>query len=117
MLLFVSTQILTNYHFNNFIFRQAQPAVKRTKLDVENVHMLVYCKDNLPKVQISTRTYEDEEEEEAEEELVLEKEATEILVEGIAKVKQIGSGKRLRLSEDGSQVRSKPPPLFVIDED
>jgi hypothetical protein len=65
---------------------------------VDNVHMLVYCKDNLSKVQISARTYEDEEEEQAEEEFILEKEITEVLVEGSVKVKHIGRGKRSRMS-------------------
>ena len=90
--------------------------------------MLVYCKDNLPKVQISTRTYEDEEEEKAEEEIVLEKEATKVFVEGSAKVKHVGSGKRPRLSntlegqfqagnKPPSHVGSRPPPYLEIDED
>ncbi len=48
---------------------------KRTKLDTENVHMLVYCKENLPKVRISSRIYQDEEEAEAE----ITFEATEVL--------------------------------------
>lgn len=65
---------------------------KRTKLDVENVHMLVYCKDNLPKIKISTRIYQDEEEEEAEEEIPIEDEATEVLVEGT--VRLCGQGKK-----------------------
>ena len=90
--------------------------------------MLVYCKDNLPKVQISTRTYEDKEEEKAEEEIVLEKEATMNFVEGSAKFRHAGSGKRPRLSntlegrsqaenKSPSHVGSRPPPVLEIDED
>ena len=40
----------------------------RTKLDPTNVHMLVYCKDNLPKIQIQKLVLEDEEEKDLEEE-------------------------------------------------
>jgi len=71
---------------------------KRTKLDVENVHMLVYCKDNLSKVEISSRIYEDQEEEEAEEEFGFEDEATEVLVQGSAKIKHLGTGKNTQES-------------------
>ncbi len=72
---------------------------KRTKLDVDNVHMLVYCKDNLPKVKISSRMYEDVEEEEAEDEFILEDEANEVLVEARTTIKNVGNGKRSRLSD------------------
>ena len=41
---------------------------KRTKLDPTNVHMLVYCKDNLPKIQIQKLVLEDNEEKDLEEE-------------------------------------------------
>jgi hypothetical protein len=40
---------------------------KRTKLDPTNVNMLVYCKENLPKVKIFKWTCQDEEEENEEE--------------------------------------------------
>ena len=87
---------------------------KRTKLDVENVHMLVYCKENLARVKISTKVYEDEEEEEAEEELDLEDKTTEVLAEGSAKIhvgKGKGTGKRTKLavSPGISQTRSSTP--------
>jgi hypothetical protein len=72
---------------------------KRTKLDVENVHMLVYCKDNLSKVKISSRTYEDVEEEEAEDKLVLEEEANEVLMEKRTTIKNVGNGKKSKLSD------------------
>jgi len=52
---------------------------KRTKLDPENVHMLVYCKDNLPRVKISPRNYQDPEEE-AEEEEVVDNDMTKVNV-------------------------------------
>ncbi len=61
--------------------------------------MLVYCKDNLPKVKISTRTFEDTEEEENEDEFGQEVEITEVLVEGRAKIKNVGNGKRSRMSD------------------
>ena len=78
---------------------------KRTKLDVENVHMLVYCKDNLSKVEISSRVYEDQEEEEAEEEFVFEDEATEVLVQGSAKIKHLGRGKKTQVSNTPTSSR------------
>jgi len=74
---------------------------KRTKLDVENVHMLVYCKDNLSKVEITSRIYEDEEEQEAEEEF-LEDEDTLVLVPGSAKIKHLGKGKKSQGSTDST---------------
>ena len=42
---------------------------RRTKLDPENVHMLVYCKENLPKVNIRKWKNEDAEEEAEEHEV------------------------------------------------
>ena len=48
----------------------------RTKLDSENVQMIVYCKENMPKLTIKKWQYTDPEEEDAEEEMDLE-EATE----------------------------------------
>ena len=51
----------------------------RTKLDTENVHMLVYCKENMPKVKITKWKYTDVEEEDAEEEMDVV-ESTEALV-------------------------------------
>ena len=53
-------------------------SAKRTKLDPENVHFLVYCKENLHKVKIFKWKYRDEEEETAEEKIT-ENESTEIL--------------------------------------
>jgi hypothetical protein len=47
-------------------------SVKRTKLDPENVHMLVYCKENLPKVKITKWRYQEPEEEDNEEEMEIE---------------------------------------------
>ena len=44
-------------------------SVRRTKLDPENVHMLVYCKENLPKVHIRKWKNEDVEEEAEEHEV------------------------------------------------
>ena len=41
----------------------------RTKLDTENVHMLVYCKENMSKLKITKWKYTDVEEEDAEEEM------------------------------------------------
>ena len=49
---------------------------KRTKLDPENVHMLVYCKENLQKVTIRKWLLSDEEEEAAEGEIEIEGEGT-----------------------------------------
>jgi hypothetical protein len=51
----------------------------RTKLDSENVHMIVYCKENMPKLTIKKWKFTDPEEEDAEEEMDLE-EATEQIV-------------------------------------
>ncbi len=73
---------------------------KRTKLDVENVHMLVYCKDNLSKVEITSRIYEDEEEQEAEEEFL--EDETQVLVPGSAKIKHLGKGKKSQVSTDST---------------
>jgi hypothetical protein len=89
---------------------------KRTKLDVENVHMLVYCKDNLSKVEITSRIYEDEEEQEAEEEFL--EDETQVLVPGSAKIKHLGKGKKSQVSTDstpslsaaGPQVRAAAGP-------
>ena len=47
---------------------------RRTKLDPENVHMLVYCKENLPKVNIRKWKNEDAEEEAEEYEVHLSQE-------------------------------------------
>ncbi|XP_065679815.1 uncharacterized protein LOC136071632 [Hydra vulgaris] len=72
---------------------------QRTKLDVENLHMLVYCKENLPKVKISAKFLEDEAEENAEEELLQDK-TTEVLIEGSAKIhfsKGGGKGNKKKL--------------------
>lgn len=83
---------------------------KRTKLDVENVHMLVYCKDNLPKVKTSSRIYQDEEEEAAEEEISKEDETTHILVE--SPVRLIGQGKKSGIQDNtrpANQTRSQTP--------
>jgi hypothetical protein len=46
-------------------------SAKRTRLDPENVHYLVYCKENLPKVKIFKWKYSDPEEEQAEEEITI----------------------------------------------
>ena len=46
----------------------------RTKLDPTNVHMLVYCKDNLPKINLQKLKLEDEDEKAAEEEQEAESE-------------------------------------------
>ena len=46
----------------------------RTKLDPTNVHMLVYCKDNLPIVNIQKLRLEDNEENDLEEECEAENE-------------------------------------------
>ena len=46
----------------------------RTKLDPTNVHMLVYCKDNLPIVNIRKLRLEDNEEKDLEEECEAEME-------------------------------------------
>ena len=46
----------------------------RTKLDPTNVHMLVYCKDNLPIVNIQKLRLEDNEEKDLEEECEAENE-------------------------------------------
>ena len=50
----------------------ATVSAKRTRLDPENVHYLVYCKENLPKVKIFKWKYSDTEEEEAEEEISIQ---------------------------------------------
>ena len=46
----------------------------RTKLDSENVQMIVYCKENMPKLTINKWKFSDPEEEEAEEEMDMEEE-------------------------------------------
>jgi hypothetical protein len=80
---------------------------KRTKLDVENVHMLVYCKDNLSKVEITSRIYEDEEEQEAEEEFL--EDETQVLVPGSAKIKHLGKGKKSQVSTDSTDSTPSTP--------
>ena len=67
---------------------------------MENVHMLVYCKDNLSKVEITSRIYEDEEEQEAEEEFL--EDETQVLVPGSAKIKHLGKGKKSQVSTDST---------------
>ena len=47
---------------------------QRTKLDSENVHMLVFCKENMPKLTINKWKFSDPEDEEAEEEMDMEEE-------------------------------------------
>ena len=80
---------------------------KRTKLDVENVHMLVYCKDNLSKVEITTKIFEDNEEHAAEEEFSFEDESTELLVPGSAKIKHLNTGKKTQVTTSSTPVSSR----------
>ena len=40
----------------------ANLTTQRTKLDPTNVHYLVYCKENLPKIKLARTRVEDEEE-------------------------------------------------------
>ena len=54
--------------------------VKRTKLDPENVHLLVYCKDNLPRVAINKWQYTDILEESNEEEMPVNEDSAEVLL-------------------------------------
>ena len=51
----------------------------RTKLDSENVHMLVYCQENMHKVNIKKWKFTDPEEEDAEEELDVEESTNQMI--------------------------------------
>ena len=51
---------------NDFSTERATVTTQRTKLDPTNVHYLVYCKENLPKIKLVRTRLEDEEEKELE---------------------------------------------------
>ena len=59
----------------NFSIGGNKVTYNRTKLDPTNVHTLVYCKDNLPKIQIQKLILEHELEKDLEEECQQESEA------------------------------------------
>ena len=55
----------------------ATVSCKRTKLDPTNVHYLVYCKENLPKIKLTRPRLEDDEERDLEEQCQQEEQPQE----------------------------------------